>query len=215
MVQVKSVTDWGLVMGVALLSAGANLPTNIAQIWGIDRRFLLGALVVLVGISLVRYLKFTLVLVVAILSIGANLPANIATQFGVNRQIMVFALVAMVVISLASRFFKLPTGLDNGPKVTSTRHGAVALFNAVTKGQLSVAQSLLRTGVNVNVKTLDGLTPLMAAAQKGYSDLAKILLDNGANPHAKDSRGATALSLAMSGGYTRTAELLKAGGAKH
>lgn len=213
MIKVKSVSDWGLVIGVALMSIGANLPTGFAQQWGIDRRYLLGGLMCLVGVALVRYLKFTLVLVVAILSIGANLPADMALEFGVDRHIMMFGLIAMVVVSLASRFFKIPTGIEK-QRVTSTRHGAVALFNAVAKGQLSVAQSLLKTGVNVNVKTLSGTTPLMAAASKGYSDLAKVLMDGGADVHAKDSKGETALSIATRSGFTRTADMLKTGGAK-
>ncbi|MFQ5761002.1 MAG: ankyrin repeat domain-containing protein [Acidiferrobacterales bacterium] len=213
MIRVKSVSDWGLVIGVALMSIGANLPTGFAQQWGIDRRYLLGGLMCLVGVALVRYLKFTLVLVVAILSIGANLPADMATEFGIDRHIMMFALIAMVVVSLASRFFKMPTGIEQ-QRVSSTRHGAVALFNAVTKGQVSVAQSLLKTGVNVNVKTLSGTTPLMAAASKGYSDIAKVLMDSGADVHAKDSQGHTALSIAMRSGFTRTADMLKTGGAK-
>jgi hypothetical protein len=212
MVRIKSLTDWGLVLGVALMSIGANLPPGMAESWGIDRRFLLGGLVALVAVALVRYLKFTLVLVVAILAVGANLPGDIAREFGVDRHIMMFALIAMVVISLASRFFKIPTGIEK-PK-SSSRHGAVALFNAVTKGQMSVAQSLLKTGVNVNVRTVDGTTPLMAAAKKGYSDLAKVLLDNGADVTARDSKGNTALSIALSGGYTRTADLIKGEGAK-
>ena len=212
MLRVKSLTDWGLVLGVALMSIGANLPRGMAESFGIDRRFLLGGLVALVAVALVRYLKFTLVLVVAILAVGANLPADIAREFGVDRHIMMFALISMVVISLASRFFKIPTGVEK-PKKTSSRHGAVALFNAVAKGQMSVAQSLLKTGVNVNVRTVDGTTPLMAAAKKGYSDLAKILMDNGADVHARDSKGNTALSIALAGGFTRTAELLKGEGA--
>jgi hypothetical protein len=212
MVRTKSLTDWGLVLGVALMSIGANLPPGMAESWGIDRRFLLGGLVALVAVALVRYLKFTLVLVVAILAVGANLPGDIAREFGVDRHIMMFALIAMVVISLASRFFKIPTGIDK-PK-SSSRHGAVALFNAVAKGQMSIAQSLLKTGVNVNVRTVDGTTPLMAAAKKGYSDLAKVLLDNGADATARDSKGNTALSIALSGGYTRTADLIKSVGGK-
>jgi hypothetical protein len=212
MIRTKSLTDWGLVLGVALMSIGANLPPGMAESWGIDRRFLLGGLVALVAVALVRYLKFTLVLVVAILAVGANLPGDIAREFGVDRHIMMFALIAMVVISLASRFFKIPTGIDK-PK-SSSRHGAVALFNAVARGQMSVAQSLLKTGVNVNVRTVDGTTPLMAAAKKGYSDLAKVLLDNGADATARDSKGNTALSIALSGGYTRTADLIKSVGGK-
>ncbi len=207
----STVSHWGLVIGVALLSVGANLPESIAQTWGVDRRALLGALVILVCVALIRYLKFTLVLVVAILSIGTNLPAEFAAQFGVDRQIMMFALIAMVVTSLASRFFKLPTGLD-GPRVSTSRHGALALFNAIAKGQVGVTQSILKTGVNINVKTQNGTTPLMAAAQKGYADLAKILLDSGANATSKDHKGETALTIAAKSGFTRTVDLLKASG---
>ncbi|MFQ5935851.1 MAG: ankyrin repeat domain-containing protein, partial [Acidiferrobacterales bacterium] len=137
----------------------------------------------------------------------------IAREFGVDRHIMMCALIAMVVVSLASRFFSVPTGIEK-PKVTTSRHGAVALFNAVAKGQMSIAQSLLKTGVNVNVRTVDGTTPLMAACKRGYSDLAKVLLDKGADVHARDSKGNTALSMATAGGYRRTAELLKGEGAK-
>ncbi|MFQ5754519.1 MAG: ankyrin repeat domain-containing protein [Acidiferrobacterales bacterium] len=212
MIKIKSITDWGLVIGVALMSVGANLPQELAESWGIDRRFLLGGLVALVAVALVRYLKFTLVLVVAILAIGANLPAGIAAEFGIDRNIMTFALIAMVIVSLASRLFKIPTGIEK-QRTTTSRHGAVALFNAVAKGQLSVAQSLVKTGVNVNVKTLDGTTPLMAAAHKGYSDLAKILVDCGADVNARDRKGNTAMMIALSRGYTRTAELLKVEGA--
>ena len=213
MMKMKSITDWGMVIGVALMSFGANLSRELAESWGIDRRILLGGLVALVAIALVRYLKFTLVLVVAILAIGANLPAGIAAEFGIDRNIMTFALIAMVIVSLASRFFKMPTVIVK-QKPTTSRYGAVALFNAVAKGQLSVAQSLVKTGVNVNVKTRDGTTPLMAAAHKGYSDLAKILVDCGADINARDRKGNTAMTIALSHGYTRTAELLRFDGAK-
>ena len=214
MMKMKSITDWGMVIGVALMSFGANLSRELAESWGIDRRILLGGLVALVAIALVRYLKFTLVLVVAILAIGSNLPAGIAAEFGINRNIMTFALIAMVIVSLASRFFKmLPTGIEK-QRPTTSRHGAMALFNAVARGQLSVAQSLVKTGVNVNVKTRDGTTPLMAAAHKGYSDLAKILVDCGADINARDRKGNTAMAIALRHGFTRTAELLKFDGAQ-
>jgi Ankyrin repeats (3 copies) len=209
----KWMRDWGLVLIVALMSVGANLPEHFARSWGIDRRVLIGGLVTLVGISLVRYLKFTLVLVVAILTVGANLPADIATELGVNRNIMLFALVAMVVISMASRIFKLPTGLETTNKRRGRPHGAIALFHAVTRGHVSVVQQLLKAGVNVNVRTSDGYTPLMMAAAKGYSDLAKVLLDGGADANVVDGSGGTALKIALEHGFTRTAEILREAGA--
>lgn len=209
----KWLRDWGLVGVVTLMSVGANLPEEFAREWGIDRKFLLGGLITLVGVSLIRYLKFTLVLVVAILAVGANLPKEMAQSLGVNRDIMLFALVAMVVISLASRVFKMPTGLEVQPKRRSGQHGAIALFHAVTRGHVSVVQQLLKAGVNVNVRTSDGVTPLMAAAGKGYSDLVKVLLDHGANANAVDGSGSTALKIALDHGYTRTAEILRDAGA--
>ena len=209
----KWAREWGLVVVVMLMSLGANLPRGFAEQWGIDRKYLLGGLVVLVGISLVRYLKFTLILVVVILTVGANLPAEIAEELHVNKDIMLFALVAMVVVSLASLMFKLPTGLEDSGK-TKRAHGTVALFNAVLRGHVSVAQQLLKAGVNVNVRTMNGQTPLMAAAAKGYSDLVKVLVDGGADVNARDGRGDTAHKIALEGGYTRAAEILKAAGAQ-
>ncbi len=209
----KWAREWGLVVVVMLMSLGANLPRGFAEQWGIDRKYLLGGLVVLVGISLVRYLKFTLILVVVILTVGANLPAEIAEELHVNADIMLFALVAMVVVSLASLMFKLPTGLDDSGK-TKRAHGTVALFNAVLRGHVSVAQQLLKAGVNVNVRTMNGQTPLMAAAGKGYSDLVKVLVDGGADVNARDGRGDTAHKIALEGGYTRAAEILKEAGAQ-
>ncbi len=209
----KWAREWGLVVVVMLMSLGANLPRGFAEQWGIDRKYLLGGLVVLVGISLVRYLKFTLILVVVILTVGANLPAEIAEELHVNADIMLFALVAMVVVSLASLMFKLPTGLDDSGK-TKRAHGTVALFNAVLRGHVSVAQQLLKAGVNVNVRTMNGQTPLMAAAGKGYSDLVKVLVDGGADVNAMDGRGDTAHKIALESGYTRAAEILKEAGAQ-
>lgn len=210
----KWLRDWALVGAVTLMSVGANLPEAVAREWGVDRKYLLGGLIALVGVSLVRYLKFTLVLVVAILAVGANLPRDMAESLGVNRDIMLFALVAMVVISLASRIFNMPTGLESPPKRRG-QHGAIALFHAITRGHVSVAQQLLKAGVNVNVRTSDGVTPLMAAAIKGYSDLVKVLLDHGANVNVVDGAGNTALKIALDHGYTRTAEILREAGAIH
>ncbi len=210
----KWIREWGLVAAVTLMSVGANLPVEFAQRWGIDRRYLLGGLIALVGISLVRYLKFTLVLVVVILTVGANLPEGIAQELSINRDIMLFALVAMVVISLASRLFRLPTGLEPAPPSSGRVHGAIALFNAVARGHVSVAQQLLKAGVNVNAQATNGQTALMVAATKGYADMVKILLDGGADVAVVDNEGRTALKLATKSGFTRAAALLEDAGAR-
>ena len=207
----ESPRDWGLVAVVALLSVGANLPSEWIDILSIDRRYLLGGLIAVVGVALVRYLKFTLILVIVILAAGANVPADIAKEFGIDPQISLLGLVAMIVISLSNRLLKLPTGLEKSGR-SKTAHGAAALFTAILKGRIAVVQSLLNQGVNVNVRTVSGKTPLMAAAYKGYSDIVQMLLDNGADVSSKDGRGDTAEKIAERGGYTRIVELLKKSG---
>ena len=209
----ESPRDWGLVIVVILLSIGANIPNDWTNSINLDRRYLLGGLIAVVGVALVRYLKFTLILVIVALAAGANLPADIAREFGIDPQISLLGLVAMIVISLSNRVLKLPVGLEKSGR-SKTAHGAAALFTAILKGRIAVVQSLLNQGVNVNVRTISGKTPLMAAAYKGYSDIVQMLLDNGADVNAKDGRGDSALKISMRGGYTRIVELLKKAGVK-
>ena len=209
----ESPRDWGLVIVVILLSIGANIPNDWTNSINLDRRYLLGGLIAVVGVALVRYLKFTLILVIVALAAGANLPADIAREFGIDPQISLLGLVAMIVISLSNRVLKLPVGLEKSGR-SRTAHGAAALFTAILKGRIAVVQSLLNQGVNVNVRTISGKTPLMAAAYKGYSDIVQMLLDNGADVNAKDGRGDSAIKISMRGGYTRIVELLKKAGVK-
>ena len=209
----ESPRDWGLVIVVVLLSIGANLPDEWTSYFNFDRRYLLFGLIAVIGVALVRYLKFTLILVIVALAAGANLPADIANEFGFDPQISMLGLVAMIVISLSNRVLKLPTGLEKSGR-SKTAHGAAALFTAILKGRIAVVQSLLNQGVNVNVRTISGKTPLMAAAYKGYSDIVQMLLENGAEVNAKDGRGDSAVKIAVRGGYTRIVELLKKVGAK-
>lgn len=207
----ESPRDWAFVIVVALLAVGANLPPHLTDIISIDRRYFLIGLVAVVGIALVRYLKFALLLLVVFLAIGANLPAELAKEFGLDPQLMLLGLVAMVVVSLSNRVWKLPTGAEKSGRPQSV-HGTVALFNAVLKGRIAVVQTLLKQGVNVNSRTVTGKTPLMAAAYKGYSDIVQLLIDNGAEASIKDGRGDTALAMATRGGYTRIVEVLKQSG---
>lgn len=211
----KSLQEWGLLGVVVLMGIGANLPKELTATWGFDRRYLLGGLIALVAISLVRYLKFTLILAVVILTAGANLPLAMAEELHVSNDIMLFALVAMVIVSLVNRVFNyLPTGLEPS-RASGTRHGTVALLQAVARGQTSLVQRLLKKDLNLNARTSIGQTPLMVAAAKGYADLVMVLLDGDADVNATDNEGKTALELAIDGGHTRTAEILKAAGASH
>ena len=148
----ESPRDWWLVAVVALLSIGANLPREWTDLINLDRRYLLGGLIAVIGVALVKYLKFTLILVVVLLAIGANLPADVAKEFNIDPQIMLFGLVAMIVTSLINRVLKLPTGLEKGGR-SKMAHGAAALFTAILKGRIAVVQWLLDQGVSANART--------------------------------------------------------------
>lgn len=204
----ESRKDWYLVALVLVLSVGANLPDDLTAEFLVNRQLLILALVGLVAVSLVRYLKFALLLVVVILTIGANLPEHIAREVGVDRTVLLLGLVFMVAISFANRYLKLETGLNKKAGNTSL-HGATALFKAISYGRVSAVETLLQNGVNVNVRTVSGITPLIMATTKGYGDIVKILLDHGARVTTVGRDGKTAADFAEELGYTRIIELFE------
>jgi len=206
--------DLALVGLVCLLALAANMPEKWAAYFSLDRKYVLAGLIAVLGVAVVRYLKFSLVLIIVVLVVGANLPEDIAKEFGIDPLILLLTLLAVIIASLANRFFfKLPTGMEKTGR-TKSAHGAAALFNAILKGRIASVQSLLAQGVDVNVRTVSGKTPLMAAAFKGYSDIVQLLIENGADPNIRDARGDSALKIATRGGFTRAADLLKGQGAR-
>ncbi|HEX9626572.1 MAG TPA: ankyrin repeat domain-containing protein [Acidiferrobacterales bacterium] len=105
--------------------------------------------------------------------------------------------------------------LPNGKKVeaprTSSAYGAAALFNAILKDRLNMVQSLLRTGVDINTRGPEGITPLMAAASIGNPDIIQLLLAKGGDVNAVNAQGETAFDIAMRSGHPDEAALLRAG----
>jgi hypothetical protein len=205
--------EWSLVIMVTLMSVAANLPERLPLPWGIDRRYLLGALAVLVIAALVRYLQYTYVLVVVILAIGANLPTDIANELGIRPDLMFVGLIAMVGVSFANYILKLPKGAKPIMRL-SNENGARALCNAAMRGRNSLIYSLLSVGMDPNVPDSYGNVALVLAASFGHADTVKLLLDNGANVNLQDKLGRTALAAATEGGYSQTALVLKHAGAK-
>jgi hypothetical protein len=204
----ESSRDRWLLGLVVLMSVAANLPENMTQYFAIDKKWLLVGLLVIVAVSLVRYLRTGLIMVTAVLVLGANLPAELAEYFNLDPTVMLYTLGIMIAIPLANRYFKLPTGLE--PKqVAKTAYGAKALFHAVLKGNVPVVQSLIDSSVNVNVRTGSGKTPLMASAFRGYTDIAQLLISAGADIHSMDRDGNTALTVAQNHGFSRIVALLK------
>lgn len=200
-----------LLAAVILLSIAANLPARYAFV---DRKVLIAALVMIVCVCLVRYVRASLVVVTVVLVIGANLPEEMAAQFGINKVVLLATLCAMVAVAVFNHYLKkFPTGNEPEHRAKSVS-GAKALFNAVLKGDDKMVQSLLQSGSNVNARTLSGKTPLMVASFKGHPDIAQILINAGARTSATDVEGNTALSIARHQGYSRIVAYLKMAGAE-
>ncbi len=111
--------------------------------------------------------------------------------------------------------------LPNGAKVemprSSNDYGATALFNAVLKMRVSMVESLLKNGIDINIRNSDGMTPLMAAASTGNMQIIRIILAKGADTHAINTLGENAGEMAARMGHTEAAKLLriaKAGSAR-
>lgn len=104
------------------------------------------------------------------------------------------------------------TLLPNGKSINATADedeiGAASLFSAIIKHQTHMIHSLLRVGINLNVRNIEGITPLMVAAQFGYQDIVAILLERGARPDMTNSDGETAFDIAMNKGHYGIARLI-------
>ncbi|VAW56573.1 hypothetical protein MNBD_GAMMA07-560 [hydrothermal vent metagenome] len=98
--------------------------------------------------------------------------------------------------SLAIPLTLLPNG-TNIQEIEDDGIGAASLFSAIIKHQTNMIKTLLRVGVDLNLKNIEGTTPLMAAAEYGENDIAKILIENGANIKAQNNISETAYDIAM------------------
>lgn len=102
--------------------------------------------------------------------------------------------------------------LPNGSRVEAARsdaeYGATAMFNAILKRRLPMVESLLRTGLDVNIRDGRAMTPLMAAAATGDADLVRFLLEKRAARHLRSSAGETAYEIARRAGSNDVAALL-------
>ena len=108
--------------------------------------------------------------------------------------------------------------LPNGAKVemprTTSDYSATALFNAILKSRMSLLESLLRTGVDVNIRNSDGMTPLMAAASSGNLEMIRLLLDKGADTSVVNNLGERASDIAMRYGHAKVTNILQTVSAK-
>ncbi|KAL3937966.1 MAG: hypothetical protein SGBAC_007027 [Bacillariaceae sp.] len=95
---------------------------------------------------------------------------------------------------------------------TMSSHGA-RLIGAASDGDKGTIESMMKDGVDVNVRDWDDLTALIPAASSGQLDICKMLVDAGIDVDAKDKDGITALMEASIMGHTDVVKYLIESGA--
>lgn len=103
----------------------------------------------------------------------------------------------------------LPNGKLIQAKSTVEETGSTALFNAVLKNRPHMISSLIKVGVNINSKNVEGLTPTMVAAQLGFTRVISLLILHDANLNVLTGKNQTALDLAREAGHVEAAEMLE------
>lgn len=103
--------------------------------------------------------------------------------------------------------------LPNGATIAAARSegacGATAFFNAVMKNRVSMVDSLIKTGVDVNTRNGNGATALMVAVHSGHADMVRALLARGADVAALDCQGHTAAEIAANAGHGEIVQVLQ------
>lgn len=123
-----------------------------------------------------------------------------------------------IVLDEAGKISSWSFYFDPNPEVAAfTANLDTELIQSVQNNQLSVVQSLLAIGANVNIRDQDakgGFTPLMIAAQQGNAEMVRLLLDSGADPYMLDrASGDSVLHQACQGGSVEVIQLLIEAGA--
>ena len=81
------------------------------------------------------------------------------------------------------------------------------------KGNIEIANMLIRRGADVNSKNSWGISPLHIASMDGKIELAKLLIENGADVNIKDDFGKTPLRTTINTGNIEMVNLLLSKGA--
>ena len=111
--------------------------------------------------------------------------------------------------------------LNNGAdplKRANWKDYATPLHVAATQGHLTIVGMFVDKGVNVNCKTMNGITPLISAARHRKPEVVELLIKHGGNLNVKDSHGKGVLhgydwSKEVNDDLTKTIDLLITAGA--
>jgi len=147
-------------LAVVLLIAGANLPEQIADGFGISKLPLLLALVAMVGVSMINY-------VIKLIPTGLEprpkevSPEGVRAMFyAIDRNNLIYAQ------KLLSMNFDPNLMHDNG---------YTPLAYAATKGSVQMVELFLRNNADPTARTKDGDTPVELALRMGHNEVAERL----------------------------------------
>jgi len=147
-------------LAVVLLIAGANLPEQIADGFGISKLPLVLALVAMVGVSLINY-------VIKLVPTGLEprpkevSPEGVRAMFyAIDRNNLIYAQ------KLLSMNFDPNLMHDNG---------YTPLAYAATKGSVQMVELFLRNQADPTARTKDGDTPVELALRMGHNEVAERL----------------------------------------
>src|SRR6266404_762906 len=96
------------------------------------------------------------------------------------------------------------------PRCASAHGGnfGTALHSASYVGRSRIVRSLLRHGVDVDIRDYGNRTPLVYASIRGHCDVVQCLLDHGADVHSRAIYGFTPLNRAASYGHVDLIRIL-------
>jgi len=209
---VRQRREWILIGLVGLLALLANLPAAALQSVGVDSRYLVAVLGVLVLLALFLYVRFFFFLLFSLLAFGANIPEQWAGALGIDRTVLLATLSMMVAMSLLNYKMKLlPSGLETAGSNGRTRsaQGLKALMTAVEKGHIANAGKVLAMNIELDMRHGNGHTPLTRAAELGDKAMVELLLRHGADAGIANAAGLSAAELALKGGHTELYVMLK------
>ncbi|MCX6774142.1 MAG: ankyrin repeat domain-containing protein [Candidatus Micrarchaeota archaeon] len=97
--------------------------------------------------------------------------------------------------------------LTNASKPAVQVNYTDGLLNAVLNDNITLAESMIKNGADVNVKFFNDTMLATVLESRGNPDMANLLIENGADVNFKDSYNRTALITALRINYNETAKL--------
>jgi ankyrin repeat protein len=108
--------------------------------------------------------------------------------------------------------YRVTVQLDTAASLEGDRE--FNLIRAADRGQLKIVKFLVERGVDVDARSVEGVTPLMYASQNGYLEIMEYLIRMGADVNATPYNNVTPLIGAVRTGHFEATELLLEAGAK-